>query len=52
MIVYVVLYDRPIGYNDYCETEVVRVCKHEQDAIEFANIYHCYRVQAWYVTGA
>ena len=52
MKVYVVLYDRPTGYNDYYETEIVRVFNYEQDAIEFANIYHCYRVQAWYVTGA
>ena len=51
-MVYVVLYDRPIGYNDYCETEIVRVCKNEQDAREFASIYNTYRVEAWYVIGA
>ena len=50
MKVYVVLYDRPIGYNDYYETEIVRVCKYEQDAKEFANIYHNYRIEEWEVS--
>ena len=45
MKVYVVLYDRPIGYNDYYETEIVKVCKYEQDAKEFASIYHNYRIE-------
>lgn len=50
MKVYVVLYDRPIGYNDYYETEIVSIFKYEQDAREFANIYHNYRVEEWEVS--
>ena len=49
MKVYVVLYDRPTGYNDCYETEIVRVCKYEQDAKEFASIYHNYRIEKWAV---
>ena len=50
MKVYVVLYDRPTGYNDYYETEIVRVCKYKQDAKEFASIYHNYRIEEWEVS--
>lgn len=49
MTVYVVLYDRPIGYNDYYETEIVDVFEYEQDAKEFANTYHNYRIEEWEV---
>ena len=49
MKVYVVLYDRPTGYNDYYETEIVRVCKYEQDGGGCANIYHNYRIEKWEV---
>ena len=50
MKVYVVLYDRPTGYNDYYETEIVSVFKYEQDAKQFASIYHNYRIEEWEVS--
>jgi len=51
MIVYVVLYDRPIGYNGYCETEVVGVFKNKEDAEEWTCDSDNYRFEEWYVSG-
>ena len=49
MTVYIVLCDRPTGYNDCYETEIVDVFEYEQDAKEFANTYHNYRIEEWEV---
>lgn len=49
MKVYVVLYDRLIGYNDYYETEIVNIFKYEQDAKEYASAYNTYRIEEWEV---
>ena len=45
MKVYVVLYDRPIGYNNYCETELVEIFKNQIDAEEYARDNDNYRVE-------
>ena len=45
MTVYAVLYDRPIGYNDYCETEIVEIFKNQIDAEEYARDSDHYRVE-------
>lgn len=57
--VYIVLYDRPIGYRDYCETEIVAVYEKEEDArADVKQRYNqkgtgadLYRFEAWYVLG-
>jgi hypothetical protein len=49
MTVYGVLYDRPIGYNDYCETEIVEVFKYRKDAEEYARDNDNYRIEEWEV---
>lgn len=51
MFVYVVLYDRPIGYNDYCETEIVGVFKYQIDAKRYARNNDNYRIEKWAVSG-
>ena len=45
MTVYIVLYDRPIGYNGCCETELVEVFKYRKDAEEYARDNDNYRVE-------
>ena len=45
MKVYVVLYDRPTGYNNYCETELVEIFKNQIDAEEYARDNDNYRVE-------
>ena len=50
MKVYVVLYDRPIGYNDYYETEIVSIFKYKQDAKKCATAYNTYRIEEWEVS--
>ena len=45
MKVYVVLYDRPIGYNNYCETELVEIFKNQIDAEEYARDNDNYRIE-------
>ena len=52
MEVYVVLYDRPIGYNGCCETEIVDVFKYREDAEELVGDNNHYRIEEWYVSGA
>ena len=52
MEVYVVLYERPIGYNGYCETEIVDIFKYREDAEECARNRKHYRIEEWYVSGA
>lgn len=49
MTVYVVLYDKPIGYNDYCETELVEIFKNQIDADNYARNNDNYRVEEWEV---
>ena len=49
MTVYIVLCDRPTGYNDCYETEIVDVFEYEQYAKEFANTDHNYRIEEWEV---
>lgn len=49
MKVYIVLYDRFIDYNNYCETEIVEVFKHQSDAEEYIQDNKNYRVEEWYV---
>ena len=51
MLVYVVLYDRPIGYNGHCETEIVDIFKHKEDAEECARENENYRIEDWFVSG-
>ena len=51
MEVYVVLYDRPIGYNGCCETEIVDIFKYREDAEECARESENYRIEEWYVSG-
>lgn len=51
MKVYVVLCDRPIGYNDYCETEIVDIFECESDADRCARDSDNYRIEEWYVSG-
>ena len=51
MLVYVVLYDRPIGYNGHCETEIVDIFKYEEDAEECAREWENYRIEEWYISG-
>ena len=45
MTVYIVLYDRPLGYNGCCETELVEVFKNRKDAEEYARNNYNYRVE-------
>ena len=49
MKVYVVLYDRPIGYNGYCEIEIVDIFKYQIDAEEIARTNENYRIEEWEV---
>lgn len=49
MKVYIVLYDRFIDYNNYCETEIVEVFKHQSDAEEYIQDNKNYRIEEWYV---
>ena len=51
MKVYVVLWDRPIGYNGCCETEIVDIFKYKIDAEECARESKNYRIEEWYVSG-
>ena len=51
MRVYVVLCDMPIGYNGYCETEIVGVFKYQIDAEECADGDENYRIEEWRVSG-
>ena len=51
MEVYIVLYDRPIGYNGCCETEIVDIFKYREDAEECARESVNYRIEEWYVSG-
>lgn len=51
MTVYMVLSDRPIGYNDDCETEIVEVFKCHKDAEEYARNNDNYRVEECEVDG-
>ena len=56
-LVYIVLYDRPIGYNDECQTEIMAVYEKEEDAIADVNRRNSrqetdvelYRFEVWYV---
>ena len=58
-LVYIVLYDRPIGYNDECQTEIRAVYASEEDAladVKWRNSQNdsdveLYRVEYWYVLG-
>ena len=52
MLVYVVLCDRPIGYNGCCETEIVDVFKSQSDAEKCIQNNENYRIEEWYVSGA
>ena len=53
MIVYVVLYDRPVGLMcQYRETEIVDIFKYQIDAEECARESKNYRIEEWYVSGA
>lgn len=45
MTVYIVLYDRPLGYNGCCETELVEVFKNRKDAEEYARDNDNYRIE-------
>ena len=49
MWIYIVLCDMPIGYNGYCETEIVGVFKYQIDAEECADGNENYRIEEWYV---
>ena len=49
MKVYIVLYDRFIGYNNCYETEIVEVFKYREDADEYIQDNRNYRVEEWYV---
>ena len=49
MKVYIVLYDRFIGYNNCYETEVVDVFKYQKDAEEYIQDNKNYRIEEWYV---
>ena len=51
MQVYVVLWDKPIGYNGCCETEIVDIFKYEEDAEECARECENYRIEEWYISG-
>lgn len=51
MRVYIVLYDRPIGYNYCYETEIVDVFKYRIDAEECARENGNCRIEEWYVSG-
>lgn len=51
MLVYVVLYDRPIYYNNCCETEIVDIFKYREDAEECARENENYRIEDWFVSG-
>ena len=51
MNVYVVLYDRPIGYNGCCETEIIGIFKNKTDAEECARDNDNYRIEDCYVSG-
>ena len=51
MKVYIVLHDRPIGYNGCCETEIVDVFEYESAAEECAKECDSYRIEEWYVSG-
>lgn len=50
MKVYVVLYDRFLGWNEYCETEIVDVYASKEKAELFAEDCEFYRVEEWDVT--
>jgi hypothetical protein len=55
--VYIVLYDRPIGYIYECQTEIVAVYEKEEDAFADVNYRNSqqeaelYRYESWYVLG-
>lgn len=49
MKVYVVLCDRPIGYNGCCETEIVDIFKYQIDAEECIRKNENYRIEEWEV---
>ena len=49
MKVYIVLYDRFIDYNNYCETEIIEVFKYQSDAEEYIQDNKNYRIEEWYV---
>lgn len=51
MKVYIVLCDRPIGYNGCCETEIIDVFEYESAAEECASECDSYRIEEWYVSG-
>lgn len=58
-LVYIVLYDRPIGYIYECQTEIVAVYEKEEDALADVNYRNShqktdvdlYRFEPWYVLG-
>lgn len=47
MWIYIVLYDRPIGYNDCYETEIVDIFKNQIEAEECARENENYRIEEW-----
>ena len=49
MKVYIVLYDRFIDYNNYCETEIIEVFKYQSNAEEYIQDNKNYRIEEWYV---
>lgn len=49
MKVYVVLYDRPVGYNGCYETEIVDIFKHPIHAKECERKNENYRIEEWVV---
>ena len=51
MKVYIVLCDKPIGYNGCCETEIIDVFEYESDADRCVRECDSYRVEEWYVSG-
>ena len=49
MKVYVVLCDMPIGWNEYCETEIVDIYANKEKAELFVKDCSVYRVEEWEV---
>ena len=50
MKVYVVLYDRQLHWNGYCETEVVDVYANKEKAEKSIEGFKNYHIEEWEVT--
>lgn len=50
MKVYVVLFDHPLGWNEYGETEIVDIYASKEKAELYVEGCSFYRVEEWEVT--